>query len=471
MAALPADFALRRSDTATTLAVSACLAAIVAAAHAPALSAAFQFDDYAVIVDNSGVQSLAAWWASMPGIRPLLKLSYALNHAAWPGELGFHAVNLILHIINTVLALRLAERWLPRLGLHAPRAAPIAALLFALHPATTEAVTYASGRSISLAASFMLAAWLADARFDATRRRWSIASPLLFALALGVRETSLVVPFAFVLLAICAPSGETLNTFVRRHAGHVLVVLAALGAFLALPGYRRFFEVSLGTRDLAAQAMLQLDAHAYLITHPLLSLRTNIDPPLQAGGAITTPVVIAVLLAALAVIALRLRRRWPWFTFAIGWYFLMLAPSNSLLPRLDAANDRHLYLALLGPGWLLVGLLSMLRRPRLAHALVAFLAAIFGIVTWLRAFDYHSEIALWTASLAAAPVNARAWTNLGYAWQQAGDNTRARDAWLCALAFDPRAEQAILNLDAFGGYPSHVPRELRACNAAGFSAH
>ncbi len=468
MATPLAESAPPRRDGASMLAVAACRAALVGAAHAPALSAAFQFDDYAVIVDNPAVRALVAWWASMPDIRPLLKLSYALNHVAWPGPLGFHAVNLGIHLLNSLLAWRLAEHWLPRLGLHAPNAAALAALLFALHPATTEAVAYASGRSISLAATFMLAAWLADARFDTTRQRWSIASPLLFALALGVRETSLVVPLAFVLLAICAPSGETRDALVRRHAGHVLVVLTALGAFLALPGYQHFFEVSLGTRGLATQIALQLEAQAYLFVHPLLGLRTNIDPPVQAVGAVASPIVVAVLLATLALAALRLRRHWPWFAFAIGWYFLMLAPSNSLLPRLDAANDRHLYLALLGPAWLLVGLLSTWRRPQPAHALTALLLGVLGIATWLRTFDYRSEIALWTASLVTAPANARAWTNLGYAWQQAGDNTRARDAWLCALAFDPRAEQAILNLDSFGGYPSHVPRDLRACNAAGF---
>ena len=37
-----------------------------------ALSVPFHFDDYAVIVDNPAVHGLSAWWASMPGIRPLL---------------------------------------------------------------------------------------------------------------------------------------------------------------------------------------------------------------------------------------------------------------------------------------------------------------------------------------------------------------------------------------------------------------
>ena len=66
---------------------------VVCLAYANALQASFQFDDWDVIVRDPRVQDLAAWWSSMPGMRPLLKLSYALNHASGAGVAGFHAVN------------------------------------------------------------------------------------------------------------------------------------------------------------------------------------------------------------------------------------------------------------------------------------------------------------------------------------------------------------------------------------------
>ena len=48
-------------------------------AYGNSLQADFQFDDFNVIVLNNAVHSLQAWWASMPGIRPLQKLYYAAN--------------------------------------------------------------------------------------------------------------------------------------------------------------------------------------------------------------------------------------------------------------------------------------------------------------------------------------------------------------------------------------------------------
>ena len=446
------------------------LVAAAVLAHVPALVAAFQFDDFAVIVDNRAVHSLSAWWASMPGIRPLLKLSYALNHAAWPSSLGFHAVNLAVHATNSVLLWRLLQAWLPRLG--APvTAAAIGALLFALHPATTEAVTYASGRSIALAATFMLGAWLAHARVEALGRRLSLASPVLFALAIAVRETSIIVPAVIVAFAACTPNPDW-RGLAARLSGHALVLAGALACFLALPGYQRFFATSLATRELGEQLALQVYAHAYLITHPLLTLRTNIDPAVQvADHPWEATAALALVLSMIVAVAVAVRRRWPWFAFGIFWYVLLVAPANSLLPRLDAANDRHLYLALAGPAWMVV--VALLRMPARRWRLPALvtLAIVLGAATLLRAFDYRSEATLWRASLGADPANARAWTNLGYALRRSGDLERARDAYACALAFEPDFAQAVLNLDAISdpGNAAAIPRSPRACTAEAFA--
>src|SRR5690606_38586518 len=77
------------------------------------------------------------------------------------------------------------------------------ALLFALHPAATEAVTYISGRSVSLMALFYLAAMWSFVAGESSGRRWLSRglATLLFALALAVRETAVTLPAALFLLA------------------------------------------------------------------------------------------------------------------------------------------------------------------------------------------------------------------------------------------------------------------------------
>src|SRR5512138_1533773 len=142
------------------------IVAAIVAAYANAFGGSFQFDDWNVIANEPRVASLAAWWASMPGIRPILKLTYAFNREIGLGVPGFVAFNVVVHAANAVLVYSILKR------LASVRVALLAALLFALHPAQTEAVTYVSGRSTSLAATFALGSALAWLR----GRRW--ASPV-----------------------------------------------------------------------------------------------------------------------------------------------------------------------------------------------------------------------------------------------------------------------------------------------------
>ena len=145
-----------------------------------------------------------------------------------------------------------------------------------------------------------------------------------------------------------------------------------------------------------------------------------------------------LLLLVLGLANLRAR---PWVAFGILWFFLQLAPTNSLVPRLDVANDRQLYLASWG---LFLALCLQVREvPRAAPAL---LLGVFAAACIARQLDYRSEIALWESSVRLAPWNARGHNNLGYAYQLAGRTADARREYEAALLFDPRLQKARFNL-------------------------
>lgn len=430
------------------------LVGITLIAYANAFSASYQFDDFAAILANPATQSLAGWWHALPGIRPLLKLGFAITYQLGGGVVAIHASNVAIHALNACLLWALLRRWLPMLAPSIERAdvvAWFAAAVFAVHPAATEAVTYASGRSISLSATFMLATLIVD---DASRRQpsrhWlAWCGPALFALALGVRETAIVTPVIVLLLAWTTRRPLPAELWrLRRYA----IVVAVIAIAMAMtPGYHVFFAVSLGTRSLAMQAMGQLLAHGYLFTHPLLGL-CNIDPDLAVPSAWSPQLSLcALLLMAALTIMLASRRRLPWLAFAIGWYFVQLAPANSLLPRLDLANDRHLYLAIAGPALALAcTLVHAAARPvlrALACACALALLEALVIATWQRNADYRSEVALWQATVRDSPHKSRAWLNLGYAHRLAGDSAQATLAYRCALALEPGNAQAAIDLD------------------------
>jgi hypothetical protein len=425
---------------------AALLALASVAAYAASLAAAFQFDDYNVIVQNPVVHSWTALGDELGrGLRPVLKATYVLSWTIGGGEpAAFHALNILVHALNACLAyfvgLRLAARWKP--GLES--AVLFAALLFALHPVQTEAVTYASGRSSSLVASFYLGAVLVYLRGGPA---W--ASLALFALACGTKETALTLPAALLLCELASGKRVEWRAVAKRQGAHWLLALALAGAAFAHDRYGHFIATAFSQRGIADNVLSQVQGVGYLVSRLFLPHRLNIDPalpPLSTWDA-ALALQAAGLLALLATGFYNFGKR-PWIGFGVCWFFLQLAPTNSLMPRLDVANERQLYLALWGLALALSVQLSLLPWPRIAArggaaALLAVLAAL-GVS---RQLDYRSEIALWEATVKEAPWNARAYNNLGYARAIAGDHAGAVREYRQALAFDPRDARASYNLE------------------------
>jgi hypothetical protein len=400
----------------------------VCAAYATSFLGGYQFDDFRVIAGDPRVQSLAAWWRSMPGIRPLLKLTYAADLQSGLGLAGFHAVNLAVHLAATALAYLL----LARLGRRLPRPPPeaaawVGALLFALHPAQTESVTYLSGRSSSLAGALALGSALAFVagrdrdRPERSRLLVHVASPALMLLSLGVKETAVVLPAALLLLEAAdlrRPFGWRAS--LRAVSVHAALAAAAGAVFLASPVYRSMLSRSLSLRGLGLQALTQARATAWLAGQLLPVRGLSADPALPPVAAPTLGAVLMLLLvgavaAAAAVDLVGLRRR-PVAALAAGWFLCWLAPQGWWLPRAELASERQLYLALLGPAWAVAVALCRLPAPRLARAAVAAaLLAAAGLATAGRNLVYRDEVTFWSDAARKAPENPRAQANLGYA--------------------------------------------------------
>ncbi|MFC4313434.1 glycosyltransferase family 39 protein [Steroidobacter flavus] len=395
-------------------------ALVVAAVWWPSLSASFQFDDWNVIVNEPRVHSLAAWWQSMPGIRPLLKLSYALNHTVDSNPIGFRVVNILIHALSAALVGSLLRTRGLRAGLSeatASQAALLAALLFALHPVQTEAVTYISGRSSSLAACFCLLSLYCWVRSEDSERAtaWLASCCGCFALAVATKETALVLPFALLLYSADRPRSQTL----KRLMPLILLMAVMLVVALSLPTYRRLLGVSLDTRTIGENLLTQSRALFYLAGQLIRITNGNADPQLPVVSSLDwLSATLCVAWAGIVVWALLNVRKKPVSSFAVLWFLLWLAPTNSLLPRLDVANDRQLYLAMIGPAWWLAVRATSWHPSRalLRPALIASVLIALSWATHQRNQIYQTEVAFWEDTAARNPENSRAANNLGMAY-------------------------------------------------------
>jgi tetratricopeptide (TPR) repeat protein len=227
-------------------------------------------------------------------------------------------------------------------------------------------------------------------------------------------------------------------------------VLLALLAAAALPRYRMLLETSLAVRDPLANLATQAHGIAWLVGQLLRPDRLNADPALEVATGPDAPTLLAGGAIGLALaIGLWALRRHPTTGFALLWFLLWLAPTNSLLARLDVANDRQLYLALVGPAWGLACGLLRWRAPMARRAGLAILVGLggaLGVATHVRHEVYADEIGYWADVARKAPHNARAYVNLGHALGLAGRRDDAERAYGVALQLDPANARAAVNL-------------------------
>src|SRR3989441_7092360 len=152
----------------------------------------FVFDDQ-VLTQNPNllkIHTLSDAAGVGRGWRPLLFFTYGLNYY-WSGlnPYSYHAVNLLLHVINVVLVyfiIREVVRVLDENERDSAWAAFAGAAIFSAHPLLSSAVSYVAGRSSVLCAVFYFLAVLFFLKsLDAGMKRRLYLSAVYAALTLA----------------------------------------------------------------------------------------------------------------------------------------------------------------------------------------------------------------------------------------------------------------------------------------------
>ena len=398
----------RHSDTVFRLLV---LTAFIVVAYLPSFHVPFVFDDVPNILLNPRVQpdtlselpqALDARGHSRP--RPIPMLTFALNYLQ--GGLdptGYHATNLLIHVLNAFLVFALvtllarAPRVHEGIRSHARELAFAGALLWAVHPVNTQAVTYIVQRMASMATLFYLAGLLAFAAWRSGRLRGSAAGSLVivaYAAAMLSKANTVTLPAAIVLLDVAF--------FSRWRRGHTWAVVGIAG--LAAVAAVSFDEPAL-THFLRAPANRNFSGLERLLTEGrvtwhYLSLiawpaadRLKLDYNFPISRSLFDPVTTAWAwagLLAITALAIAGLRRATWVAF--GWLFFGLALSvESSFILLEIAFEHRLYLpttlfipALVAPVYLLV------HTPRAARALQLGVLLVAGVLAW-QTIERNSE--------------------------------------------------------------------------------
>jgi tetratricopeptide (TPR) repeat protein len=398
----------------------------------------------------------------------VINLTFALNYAmgglnVW----GYHAVNLLVHTLAGLTLFGVVRRTLLRQGYggQALTSRPMArrseisnlrfgisnatllalavAVIWIVHPVQTEAVTYISQRAELLMGLFYLLTLycfirgversqesgvrpqetesqsserglLPTAAFSFQPSAfWLFASVLACLLGVMSKENIVTAPVMVLLYDRTFVAGSFFVAWRRRWRYYLGLTatwlpLACLMTGLSQRAVGFNHGVTWWNYALTSCRSVMLYLRLAVWPHPLVfDYGTKI---IQHADEIAPDALVLIAFLAAMLMALRYR---PVIGFVGAWFFVILAPTTSVVPvALQPIAEHRLYLSLAAVIALVVcGLYRLIGRRVLPVCVAA--AVGLGWLSVQRNKDYGSKVAIWNDTVAKCPDNERARNNLG----------------------------------------------------------
>ena len=483
----------------------------------------FHFDDYTYILKNEGLKEYFQHPFSFSFIlsnlnhRSIVFATLFLNHSLDGFNVfGFHVLNLTVHIITCLLIFLIAKEILSinlflktsdqsKIKLNIPL---ISALLFAVHPINTQAITYITGRTTSLAVCFYMASFL----FFIKGIMQNLPCKILFyalsivflILGFGSKIIILTVPVMFIVYYLFfTPLKATFfkrffeSKFIRIIIQTIVItspfILIFMSnhlnlkdihsfmvdwAFFLIHNMNRGFEfleilrpflgklIQIGSMDNLGISIYLLTEFKvivfYYIKMIFFPFNQNIDPDFpvahgitDAGVALSLGVIVLCLFAGIYFY-----KKNRLIAFGIFWFFITLLPTSSILPLRDTATEHRLYLPLAGfimtiPLYLNQFIVRYKKSSfkQLTYFIlpVFLLIIVFSTLTVKRNFVWKDEKSLWSDAAEKSPRLSRPFTNLGEAYEKKAAYQKAIDSLKKAISLAPDDEYAHNNLGTVYG--------------------
>jgi protein O-mannosyl-transferase len=469
----------------------------VFAIYSNILHAPFIFDDARNIVNNPYIRMESLSWEgfvnafqSLGSDRPFVMISFALNYYFGKySPVGYHVVNISIHLINGFLLYLMAVRILNRI--HEKKTASsvyttaggkftalAASLIWLLHPVQIQSVTYITQRANSLSTLFVTLSLLCylmgrdlslpagndgsgqEQRPNQKGRRpvfWFTASGAMGFAAMGCKETAAILPFLilffeWVLYQCCSVQWLKKEVTWIIPASIPGLVLYWLTVFQAAPENP---ITNAGHWDLLPVEKLLTESRVIvhyfsLLVYPHPS-RLNLDYDFPHSSSLIDPIttLFSVLLIIFLVgLSISQMRRHRLLFLAIGWFFGNLVIESTIIP-LDPIFQYRIYL----PSMLVILAAvehagEAIRKRWLMGLALCLILGTCSLWTYQRNHVWTDKISLWSDNVKKSPEKARPRNNLALALAEKGHLEEAITNYRKALSIKPSFPEAYNNLGA-----------------------
>ena len=431
-----------KRDRATLLAI---LILVSIGLYLTTLSSGFVSDDLFQVLKNEWIRGFgnipnvffSSAWAFLDEevannyYRPFMHLYYMLAYKlSGLDPWGFHAVNVVLHTLNTVMVFFVASKVAKetRLGESVETGALtnfvafFAALLFAVNPINTEVVAWVASVP-ELSATFFL---LLSLYFFIKEKRY--LSALFFLCALLSKETGVVLLpllLAFDLVIKREPVLPLKRWFLRYWPYGISVLvysalrLNAMGGVVPHKSDAKLlssYEYLLNILPLTAEYLKNLAVPVNLTFYSHVRFEF-IDSLFELRS-----IIYALLFLGALYLLIRLYKRERAICYSIIWIILPLLPVFYLgwVRGVPSYADRYLYISCVGFSFAVALVLRRIvsmtatagvqkRALVAASVILLFVALLYSIGTVRRALVWQSGLTLWEDTASKAPwiVDAR----------------------------------------------------------------
>ncbi len=435
----------------------------------------FVFDDAPSIPDNPNIRiteftlkGLAeAGVKSCNYMRPVGYITWALNYYVHGYDvMGYHLVNIVIHIINGILLFYLFKSTLGIMGygrkLHQPiiSIAFFAALLWFVHPIQTQSVSYIVQRINSLAAMFYILSFLLYVKARLTERKilkWImlICCSVSGLIGFGSKEIIATLP-VFIFIYEWYFFQNSSPVWLKRYLSHISIVLTLIAAgifillgpthrFILLSGYDKF-EFTMVQRVLTEFRVVIYYLTLLIFPHPS---RLNLDYYFPVSLSLIDPITTLfsiVTVIGLVVFAFYTAKKSRILSFSILWFLGNLIIESSVI-GLDIIFEHRTYL----PSMFLC-LMVVLLAYRYINAKLLRISILCCVVTACSVWAYErntvwsDELTLWKDCVKKSPENKRAQYTLGCTLAELGKYDKAIIYYNEALRIKPDYAQAHVNL-------------------------
>ena len=372
--------------------------------YIPALDAGFvNWDDPDYVGENNflirDLANLPAFFnidnTVQGNYHPLTMVSLAINFAiskdaAW----SYHLFNIIFHLVNCFLVYRLALV----LSKNNTLVAFVTSLLFGIHPLHVESVAWVSERKDVLYALFFIAGHISYTKYVDTNSKREYWLTLLFVvLSLLSKPAAVIFPVSLFCIDFLRSRNFSLKLITEKipyFVPAVIIGLLTIGAQkeVGATGEEYFGlmnNILFGFYGIMMYFVKMLVPYQLSAFYPFPPINESLPPVYYIAPLFTI---------ALFVVAWIARKKYRFVTFGIGFYIINLLLVLQVFSVGSAVMaERYTYVPYIGMFFIAGHLLSLYAKTNLkkAYAIIAPVAIIFCIVSFLQAQTWKSGETLW----------------------------------------------------------------------------